>query len=57
LENKIHHAGDCSIYQEDVDICDCGQLRKLIRLHPELVEQEWIKHQVAINRSIIYGEE
>lgn len=50
----IEHAGDCSIYKVDCDICDCGALRQFVgcsKNTPDSIWIQWAKHQAAIARS------
>lgn len=55
-KTSIEHAGDCSLYQDGSDICDCGALRSASRdshgkEDNDVLWDAWARHLDAINRS------
>jgi len=52
---NINHAGDCSIYVYNCDICDCGELRKLMPYVDEVNETlraSLMKHQMQVRKLV-----
>jgi ribosomal protein S18 acetylase RimI-like enzyme len=52
--DRLQHAGDCSIYKLDCDICDCGALRHRVgtaKDTPAEIWEQWAAHQAALDRS------
>ena len=53
---ELQHAGDCSIYKADCEICDCGALRQFVsgsNTPSDAIWEQWAKHQAALARSTI----